>query len=141
GVEVWKVVGSRSEILFEDSAHPVSYLHFSADSRWLALGRRDGAIRVYELATGRQLCRLKPGHIRERIGVALHPTEPVIAVFSYLDHRVQLRDLHTGEVKAQATHAKGIIDGAWSPDGRTLALGGGDDPRIFLYDIKLKPVR
>jgi WD40 repeat protein len=30
---------------------------------------------------------------------------------------------------------------AWSPDGQTLAAGGGDIERIFLYDRQLKPVR
>src|SRR5262249_16796388 len=80
----WQLVGSRSELFLEALASPVRNLDFRADSRWLALAHRDGAIRVYELATGRQLYHLQPSKNRLRVGVALHPTEPLIAVFSYL---------------------------------------------------------
>jgi WD40 repeat protein len=136
-LQVWKLAGAQSRIILEESAHPVVYVDFRADSHWLALGHRDGSIRVYELATGRQLYRLKPSSIRRHLGVALHPTEPTIAAWSISDQRVQVRDLQSGETQAEVEPGQGFIHAAWSPDGRTLALGSGNYQRILLYDAQL----
>jgi WD40 repeat protein len=135
-LQVWKLIGLQSRIVLEESAHPVAHVDFRADSRWLALAHTDGSISVYELATGRQLYRLKPSRIRWRVGVALHPTKPTIAAYSYLDRHVQVRDLDTGKTQAEVPGAHGFVSAAWSPDGRTLAVGGGDGC-ILLYDAQL----
>jgi len=120
---------------------PVFNVDFRADSRRLALGHRDGAISVFELATGQRLYRLKPSKIRREVGIALHPTEPTIAVLSYFDHCLQLRDLRTGDVQREVDRMWGFVHSAWSPDGRTLAVGGGDDGRLFFYDRQLNLLR
>jgi WD40 repeat protein len=140
-LRVWKLVGSRSHLVLKESANSVNRINFRADSRQLALAHRDGVIRVFELANGRQLYRLKPSTIRRWVAVALHPRQPLIAVFSYLDHCLQLRDLRTGDVRAEVDRPQGFVSAAWSPDGQTLAVGSGDDERIFIYDRQLKPVR
>jgi serine/threonine protein kinase/WD40 repeat protein len=137
-LQVWKLVGSRSEIVLEESADPVTGVEFRADDRWVALGHQDGAISVFELATGQRLHRLKPSRIRRECRVALHPREPLVAVYSYFEPGVQLRDLRTGAVLAEVTSGTGFIQVAWSPDGQTLAAGGGDTGGIFLYDRQLK---
>jgi len=139
--QVWKVDNSQPEELFKGSGDSVFGVDFRADSHWFALGQQDGTISVFELATGRQLYRLNPSKIGRQGGVALHPTEPMIAVFSYFDGCVQLRDLRTGEVQAVVDNEKGFVHAAWSPDGQTLALGAGDSDGIFFYETKLKLVR
>jgi hypothetical protein len=142
-LEVWKLAGSQSKIVLKEVTAPVFKVDFRADSRQLALAYFwDGAIRVHELPTGHELHRLEPSEKNRRhIGVALHPTDPVVAVYSYVHHRLQLRDLVTGKVQAEVDHAPGFVHAAWSPDGRTLAVGGGNDERIFLYDRHLNLVR
>jgi serine/threonine protein kinase/WD40 repeat protein len=149
--QVWKLDASPPEELFQVSDDPVFSVDFRADSRWIALGHNSSSISVFELATGRQIYRLKPSSIQGPVGVtmhlteptyvALHPTEPMVAVCSYIGQGVQLRDLLTGDVRAEVYHKMGLIHAAWSADGRTLALGGGNDERIYFYDRQLKPVR
>jgi serine/threonine protein kinase/WD40 repeat protein len=140
-LKVWKLAGSRFERLLEELANPVIRVDFRADSRWLALAYQDGAISVHELTTGQELYHLKPDKVHEQIGLALHPTEPLIAVVSYRHPLVQLRDLNTGEVKAEVEHAEHVGSALWSPDGQTLAVGSGDGDRICFYDTRLRPGR
>jgi serine/threonine protein kinase/WD40 repeat protein len=138
-LEVWKLAGSRAEKLIEESS--VVATHFRADSRWLGLAHRDGSINVYDLATGRRLWHLEPTEFREQLGLALHPTKPVLVVTSYLDRHVQMRDLANGEVLHQVIRPERVVDLVWSPDGQTLAMGAGDGHGIFIYDTKLELVR
>jgi serine/threonine protein kinase/WD40 repeat protein len=140
-LQVWTLAGSQPKLLLEESDNPVFYVDFRPDGQWLALAHGDGSISVYELATRRQVYHLKPSGIRRQVGVALHPTEPTVAAYSYLDRCVQVRDLRTGEIQAEVGHAHGFVHAAWSPDGRTLAAGGGDDESIFIYDARLNLVR
>jgi serine/threonine protein kinase len=140
-LRVWKLVGSRSELVLQESTNSSFRVDFRADSRWFGLVHKDGAVSVYELATGRPLYRLKPGKIGRRIGLRLHPTQPLIALFSYFDNCLQLRDLRTGEVRAEVNRPQGFVHAAWSPDGRTLAVGSGDDERVFVFDRRLNRVR
>jgi serine/threonine protein kinase/WD40 repeat protein len=137
-LEVWKLVGSRWERLLQESAHSVFSIDFRADNRWVALCHSDGAVSVYELATRQRLYYLNPTQLRRKCQVALHPTEPAIVVLSYLDHAVQLRDLRTGDVQSEEKHELGFAHAAWSPDGKTLAVGGGNPERIFLFDRQLR---
>jgi serine/threonine protein kinase/WD40 repeat protein len=140
-LHVWNLAGSRAEIVLNEAANPVYTVSFRADSRLLAVSYRDGGIAVYDLATARKLHRLKASNIRRQAGVRLHPTQPTIAVYSYFDLAVQLRDLLSGEVQAEVHRPESCVDVDWSPDGQTLAVGGGNDPRIIFYDRQLKPVR
>jgi serine/threonine protein kinase/WD40 repeat protein len=137
---VWKLDGSQPEEILKELEHHVSNVDFRADNRWMALAHRDGAISVYELATAQRLYRLEPDKPTGEVGVALHPMEPMIAVSSYLNQRVQIRDLHTGNVQAEVVREQGFIQAVWSPDGQTLAAGSGNDSRVFFYDRHLNPV-
>jgi WD40 repeat protein len=140
-LQLWKLAGSQSKKVLDVSDNPVVWTDFRADSRWLALSHTDGSISVYELATRQPIYRLKPRRMRQGLGVALHPTEPRIAAWSYWDDRLQVRDLRTGEIQAEVDRPLGFSYVAWSPDGRTLAVGGGNDERLFFYDAQLKLAR
>jgi eukaryotic-like serine/threonine-protein kinase len=139
--QVWRVDALPPEMLFDEVDHQVSNVDFRADNQWLAIAYRDGAISVRELHTGRLLYHLEPDEPTRELGVALHPAEPIIAVSSYLNRRLQIRNLHTGKVQAEVLNDMGFIQGAWSPDGRTLAVGGGNEPNVYVYDPELKAER
>jgi serine/threonine protein kinase/WD40 repeat protein len=139
--KVWKLDAAQPEVVFHVLDHPVFSAEFRTDSRWLALGHKDGAISVFELSSGQPLYSLNPSTKYHPEAVALHHADPVIAVVFYFDSCVQLRDLRTGIVQAEKRHPKGVVHAAWSPDGQTLAVGSGDDERIFFYDRQLNLVR
>jgi WD40 repeat protein len=66
--------------------------------------------------------------------IALHPTEPLVAVCSYFEPVVQLRDLHTGRVLVSLPQSDRPTSVAWHPDGQTLAVGMTEPQQIRLYD-------
>lgn len=64
-------------------------------------------------------------------GVAAHPTQDLLAVTQ--DHGVVLLDGDGAPVTAHALKPKGVYAPLWSPDGRTLAVGGADG-KVRLYE-------
>jgi WD40 repeat protein len=102
---------------------------FSPDGRRLATVQADGAIALYDLASGRCVGRLSPGPCPVH-SAAFHPDNRRLAV----SHAggVQVRDLTTGAVERDFLLA-GAEHVAWHPDGKTLAAVGGDR-RIHLWD-------
>jgi WD40 repeat protein len=96
-----------------------------------ALGHPDGSISLYELSSARALRRLGPGRVP--IHFAFHPDSRQLAL-AYHEY-TQIRDLETGNVCAQFPypHEEWPFV-AWSPDGKTLATGGGDRV-VHLWDV------
>jgi serine/threonine protein kinase/WD40 repeat protein len=113
---------------------------FDPRGRFLVLQHGDAALSVYEVATGRAAHRFALGGAYHR-GWRFHPTEPLIAGFSYSSHVVEVYDLQTGAVVASATptwpHGNG--GGDWSPDGRTLLVPEADGIRIQEYAFDASP--
>jgi serine/threonine protein kinase/WD40 repeat protein len=99
----------------------------------VALAYSDGTIGLFELPSGRPFPRLPAATLTRELGIALHPTEPVVAVCSYFGSVVQLRNLETGKVTATWPQDGRAMSLAWHPDGRTLAVGM-ETGRIRLYD-------
>jgi serine/threonine protein kinase/WD40 repeat protein len=140
--QVWKLHGSQPRLLFQESAVLYWCIDFRQDSGQVAFAHTDGAISVYDLATGQRLHRLAPRGIVREVVMALHPTEPVIAVGSYFSNVVQVRDVRTGAVLAALPHPDRASGVAWHPAGRMLATSCGDDTDIQLYDgATLKLIR
>src|SRR5262249_53538931 len=102
----------------------------------------DGAIRLFELPSGRPVGSSLAPDTLKLAKIALHPTEPLVAVSSYDARVVQIRDVRTGKVVASLPQTAGVTHTAWRPDGQTLAVGYPDPPLIRLYDrITLQPYR
>jgi serine/threonine protein kinase/WD40 repeat protein len=131
-VEVWKLGPTAAlKILSDDKAGgPVFHPHLPQ----VAVVYTDGAIGLFDLPGGGLLRRLPPVTLTREVGVALHPTEPVAAVYSWFKPVVLLRDLNTGAVLAELPQDGRPWGVAWHPDGRTVAVGQRDPDRIRLYD-------
>jgi WD40 repeat protein len=105
----------------------------------IALGYGDGSISLFELSDGELLHHLPPHTLTSEVNIALHPTEPLVAVSSYLWRVVQLRDLVSGKVITELPQDSLPTSLAWSRDGRTLAVGldlaiGVGSGQTRLYD-------
>ncbi len=109
----------------------------------------DGSISVYDVTSGQRVYRLLPKEIVNgvNLNLALHPSEPFVACFSYFHRPVLIRDLRTGAVVASANPTwprNGMC--AWSPAGRTLMVPNGDGGAIQQHAFDpaapvLRPVR
>jgi serine/threonine protein kinase/WD40 repeat protein/tetratricopeptide (TPR) repeat protein len=132
-VHMWQIDRATPRpLLSEAQAHGVD---FAKDNGRIALAYTDGAIRLFELPSGRLTHRQAPDpRLTREVGIALHPSEPVAAVWSYFASAVQLRDLRTGKVIATVPQPGKPISVAWHPDGRTFAVGYGETNFIQLYD-------
>jgi serine/threonine protein kinase/WD40 repeat protein len=129
-IHVWQLDGpTPRQILSEPKACWADF----RGSQQVALAYNDGSIKLYALPTARELGRLAPDTITNRIGIALHPTEPVVAANSYVDRVLQLRDIRTGKVLKSTPQIDRCVGMAWHPDGRTLAVGSNLH-EIRLYD-------
>jgi serine/threonine protein kinase/WD40 repeat protein len=119
GIDVWRLDGSAPrQLMSESKASGVAF----RDSQEVALAYSDGAIRVFELPTVREASHLAPDTLIRGVGIALHPTEPLVAVGSYFGPVVQLRDLRTGKVLASLPQTARPVGFSWHPNGRTLAI-------------------
>ncbi len=130
-VHLWQLEGATAQrLLAEEQARAPVF----RDSKQFTLAYADGSIRVFELPSGRQINRLAPDTLTREIGVALHPTESVVAVWSYYGSVVQIRDLETGKVLASLPQTDRPFSAVWHPDGRSLAVGYGESTVARLYD-------
>ncbi len=134
-VKVWKLAGPRPLHVLDELTGVVA-LTFSPDGRRLATGAEDGSIRLYDLASGRQVGQLVAGP-RARY-LAFHPCGLQLAISHATG--VQIRDLATGGVRADLSLPTGAGKMAWNPNGRTLAAVCGGRA-IQIWDVATgKPV-
>lgn len=103
----------------------VKAVAFSADGRLVLSGARDGMLKLWDVATGREL-RTMAGHSDTVTSVAFSP-DGRLALSGSADTTVKLWELATGrEVRTLTGHSHGVSSVAFSSDG-TLALSGGRD--------------
>jgi serine/threonine protein kinase/WD40 repeat protein len=130
-LKLWKLNGTEPSLVRDKVDKDCSTCAFRVDSRRLAIGRLNRSLDLLDLTTGEQIQRLElDGEPRH---VAFHPTAPQLAI-AFRDH-VQVYDLDT---RAKLAEFRLAADAwphvAWHPDGKTLAMVGGDGV-IVLRDV------
>ena len=101
---------------------------FSPDGKTVAAGSVDGTVYLYDINTG-ELKRILSEHKDHVIHLAFSPDGKILATTSYEDETICLWDVHTGahrRIRTEHPRNVGRAGLAFSPDGKTIASGGGD---------------
>jgi WD40 repeat protein len=128
GLTVWKLAGQKPFPLVEEP-NGVAGVDFSPDGQQLAVLHSDGAISLFDLASGQRLSRR--GAAASPRCLAFHPREQQVAVCCR--STIEIRDLDTGKVLTDFPQAS-QVSAVWHPEGKTLAAVCPDH-KIRLFDV------
>ena len=129
-LSLWDAATGTQKSEVEGRTVGVSRVDFSPDGRTLAGGSWDNTIRLWDAATGAHKYTLK-GHTNNITNLVFSPVGGTLASGSH-DTTIRLWDADTGVHKRTLENLSGVPSMAFSPDGRTLASGGGV---LRLYDV------
>lgn len=125
--------------VFVQTGHPGGILTaaFTPDGRTLISGALDKTIKFWDVASGRER---RPASLDYQYGartIVVSPTGRHFATIEFINtsNAVTVWDVATGSrVHTLSGHAKSVYALAFSPDGKLLASGGGDNT-VKLWDV------
>ncbi len=141
-VFLWDVATGRPRHVLGGHKEPAAAA-FSPDGRLLAVGDNDGIIRLWDPAAGRELRQLR-GHVGMIQGLAFAPNGKTLAsgatgnrehTRELVDSTVRLWDVETGKARTLPGPASWAQCVAFSPDGKTLAVGGSGTT-LYAFDLE-----
>lgn len=120
-------------------ADRVVTLAFSNNGKLLATGggapTEDGEIKIFDVATGKQMVDIKNGHSDTVFGVSFSPDDTKLATCG-ADKFVKVFEVADGKfVKSFEGHTHHVLDVGWKADGKLLASCSADNS-IKIWDFE-----
>jgi WD40 repeat protein len=136
---VWDAKTGALRTRLTDFADRIVALAFSPNGKYLATGggapSEDGEIKVFDVASWKQVLDIKNGHSDTVYGVAFSPDGTKLATCG-ADKFVKVFEIPSGKfLKSFEGHTHHVLDVGWKADGKLLASGGADNVvKIWNYD-------
>jgi WD40 repeat protein len=132
-VKVWNLSGNKMVANRSYNQEQIVTIAFSPDGKSLAAGGTGSALHLLDVTTAQT--RNLSGHSGEITSVAFQPNSNLL-VSGSTDKSVRLWNATTGTfVKTLATLSESVNTISFSPDGKTLAIGGADG-KVTLLDLE-----
>jgi WD40 repeat protein len=116
---VWDARSGAEVLTLKGHTGWVRSASFSPDGRTLAAAGLDRTVKLWEVATGKEVATFR-GHPLFGL-MSYSPDGRTLAVVGS-DNTVQFWDTAAGKVVPELRSPRGVTDVSYSPDGRTLAL-------------------
>uniref|UniRef100_A0A7C2K0W0 Uncharacterized protein n=1 Tax=Schlesneria paludicola TaxID=360056 RepID=A0A7C2K0W0_9PLAN len=133
-VTVWDAVTGAQVIEIPAHTGTVHTVAFHPDEDKVLSGSWDGSLRMWEVASGKELFRVGGG-TREYDSVSISPKGDLFATGTGFTAEIRLHDAHTGGQVAAltgATERVGVT--AFSADGAWL-VSGGESGEVAVWDV------
>lgn len=146
-ITLWDLkTGKPSRTLPNYQAAPSGGLAFSTDGTKLACAGQDDSIRVWDLASGKELLNLhvgiKDAHPISVRDVTFSPDLRLAAYGDWSASSIRLWDLSTGKLwKSIKRGGRGLINLTLSPDGRSLLEASEGGWKMFLWEVATGQLR
>lgn len=122
-----------SQTVFTDTFGVVQTLTFSPDGQLLAMGTKEGEIRLWRMRDGQWQIIIR-GQVASIWSIAFSPDGQTLASGS-TDHKVRLWHVQSGQLHHTLHgHTSEVWSVAFSPDGQTLASASNSDS-IHLWAV------
>ena len=132
-------VTGKNERVLKNQSIAISAVAFSRDGRCFASAAADSAIRLWEVATGRELPRLT-GHSGYATTIAFSPDSRLLASGS-ASGEIKIWDVSANQLAFNLpTQTRNINRVAFSPDSKFLATAGMDQT-VQIWDLETKQSR
>jgi hypothetical protein len=119
---------------FQGHTQPIRRLSVSPDGRRLLTAGLDNTIRLWDVATGKEL-RQWPGHSGEAVMSVAFLPDGRRALSAGRDKLIRLWDLEKDrEIRSYPIHTQPVAHVAVTPDGQ-VAASSGDESTVFLWNV------
>lgn len=121
-IRLWQLSDGKEIRRFEGHTTRVYYVAFTPDSQTLASGTYEGAIKIWDVATGKEKAQLQAPQYEQMLGLAYSPDGKTLASLDYLGWITTWDAATNAEKKKFPAH---MYSGAlvFSPDGQYIVTG------------------
>ena len=131
-IKLWDVENQQHLKTLEGHEGRIFSLAFSLDGETLALAAEDATVKLWEIASGKDLATLR--HTDNVKSVAFSPDSEILATVE--SKSVKLWEVSTKKNIAALEHTNGVYAVAYSPDGTMLGVASRDG--IILWSASTK---